>query len=146
LREERQAKEAMTHPPSLIPHSLSFAATQWKLFFKENPPRVKPLLYVDRVLLTGIHLMRIGKVESNLRTLNESARLSYLDELIDRKLSGPEKGDLPKADIEFHEKAHERLVAELEAASKKSALPEVPSGKAALNDLLVRVRLREVRL
>jgi len=111
-----------------------------------DPPRVKPLLYVYRVLLTGIHLMRIGKVESNLRTLNASARLSYLDEVIDRKLSGPEKGDLPKADIEFHEKAYERLVADREAASKTSTLPEVPSGKAALNDLLVRVRLREVRL
>ena len=107
---------------------------------------MKPLLYVYRVLLTGIHLMRIGKVESNLRTLNASARLSYLDEVIDRKLSGPEKGDLPKADIEFHEKAYERLVADREAASKTSTLPEVPSGKAALNDLLVRVRLREVRL
>ena len=125
-------------------HYLGFAATQWKLFLKENPPRVKPLLYVYRVLLTGIHLMRTGKIEANLRTLNESARLSYLDELIERKLSCPEKGDLPKADIEFHEKEYQRLVAELEAASEKSALPESPSSKEALNDLLVRVRLREV--
>ena len=41
-------------------HYLGFAATQWKLFRKEDPPRVKPLLYVYRVLLTGIHLMRTG--------------------------------------------------------------------------------------
>src|SRR5256885_249867 len=34
-------------------HYLGFAETQWKLFEKENPPRVKPLLYVYRVLLTG---------------------------------------------------------------------------------------------
>ncbi|QDT05090.1 putative nucleotidyltransferase [Rubripirellula lacrimiformis] len=40
-------------------HYLGFAATQWKLFGKESPPRVKPLLYVFRVLPTGIHLMRI---------------------------------------------------------------------------------------
>ena len=39
-------------------HYLGFAATQWKLFDKERPRRVKPLLYVYRVLLTGIHLMR----------------------------------------------------------------------------------------
>src|ERR1700726_1615687 len=41
-------------------HYLGFAETQWKLFEKENPPRVKPLLYMHRVLLTGIHLMRTG--------------------------------------------------------------------------------------
>src|ERR1700675_135351 len=39
-------------------HYLGFAVTQWNLFQKENPHRVKPLLYVYRVLLTGIHLMR----------------------------------------------------------------------------------------
>ena len=122
-------------------HYLGFAATQWKLFQKESPPRVKPLLYVYRVLLTGIHLMRTGEVEANLRTLNETARLSYIDELIERKLSGPEKGDLPEADMAFHEKEYERLIGELETAGEKSELPESPSGKAALNDLLVRLRL-----
>jgi predicted nucleotidyltransferase len=34
-------------------HYLGFANTQWKLFAKEDPPRVKPLLYVYRVLLNG---------------------------------------------------------------------------------------------
>jgi predicted nucleotidyltransferase len=124
-------------------HYLGFATTQWKLFQKESPPRVKPLLYVHRVLLTGIHLMRTGEVEANLRTLNETARLSYIDELIERKLSGPEKGDLPKADLAFHEKEYERLVGELEVASEKSELPESSNGKAALNELLVRVRMEE---
>ncbi|MCB1694521.1 MAG: nucleotidyltransferase domain-containing protein, partial [Pseudomonadales bacterium] len=47
-------------------HYLGFAATQWKLFQKESPPRVKPLLYLYRVLLTGIHLMRTSQVEANL--------------------------------------------------------------------------------
>jgi predicted nucleotidyltransferase len=124
-------------------HYLGFATTQWKLFQKESPPRVKPLLYVYRVLLTGIHLMRTGEVEANLRTLNETARLSYIDELIERKLSGPEKGDLPEADLAFHEKEYERLVGELEVASEKSELPESSNGKAALNELLVRVRMEE---
>lgn len=123
-------------------HYLGFAATQWKLFHKEDPPRVKPLLYVYRVLLTGIHLMRTGKIEANLCTLNDTLRLSYLDELIERKLSGPEKGNLPEANMEFHEKEYERLVGELEAASEESELPETPNGKPALNDLLIRLRLQ----
>lgn len=56
-------------------HYLGFAATQWKLFEKEQPRRVKPLLYVYRVLLTGIHLMRSGEIEANLVTLNDRFRL-----------------------------------------------------------------------
>src|SRR5262245_17393713 len=37
-------------------HYLGFAESQWRLFEKERPQRVKPLLYAYRVLLTGIHL------------------------------------------------------------------------------------------
>lgn len=72
-------------------HYLGFAETQWRLFEKENPPRVKPLLYVYRVLLTGIHLMQTGVVEANLGRLNETAKLPYLDDLIQRKVTGAEK-------------------------------------------------------
>lgn len=121
-------------------HYLGFAATQWKLFRKEEPPKVKPLLYVYRVLLTGIHLMRTGEVEANLLTLNETAKLPYIDELVERKLAGPEKGRLDEADIKFHEQEYERLVSALEVAMEKSSLPERTSGKSALNDLLVRLR------
>src|SRR5207248_8712420 len=84
-------------------HYFGFAETQWKLFEKERPRRVKPLLYVYRVLLTGIHLMRTGRVEANIVTLNEEFRLPYIPELVARKLAGPEKSQLPDADITFHE-------------------------------------------
>lgn len=129
-------------------HYLGFAATQWKLFRQPiekhgESPRVKPLLYVYRVLLTGIHLMRTGEVEANLLTLNETAKLPYLGELVERKLAGPEKGRLEAADVEFHEWEYERLVAELEAAMEKSALPELASCKTALNNLLVRLRIAQ---
>ena len=75
-------------------HYFGFAETQWKLFEKERPRRVKPLLYVYRVLLTGIHLMRTGEVEADLVRLNEVARLSHVADLIDRKLAGPERSVL----------------------------------------------------
>ncbi len=126
-------------------HYLGFAARQWKLFQQESPPRVKPLLYVYRVLLTGIHLMRTGEVEANLPRLNESARLSFIDDLIERKLAGPEKSQLPDADVGVHEAEYQRLVAELKSASEESHLPERASGRDALNDLLVRLRLSERR-
>lgn len=122
-------------------HYLGFAATQWRLFSKESPPRVKPLLYVYRVLLTGIHLMRTGEIEANLPRLNAQARLSHVDDLIARKRSGPEQGTLGNDELEFHAQEYQRLVAELERAAGESSLPERPAGRDALNDLLVRVRL-----
>jgi uncharacterized protein len=122
-------------------HYFGFAETQWKLFQKENPRRVKPLLYVFRVLLTGIHLMRTGHVEANLRLLNEEFNLEYLPELIARKLEGPEKSVLGENDVSFYQQEYERLRVMLEQAHQASSLPESPSGRSALNDLLVRLRL-----
>lgn len=122
-------------------HYLGFAATQWRLFTKESPPRIKPLLYVYRVLLTGIHLMQTGKIEANLSILNESANLSYINDLIERKRTGIEKGTLEAADLAFHTQEYERLTSKLEAAHEQSQLPEIPSGREALNDLLIRLRL-----
>lgn len=122
-------------------HYFGFAETQWKLFQKADPPHVKPLLYVYRVLLTGIHLMRSGTVEANLVHLNEIYRLPYIPELISRKTQGPEQGRLDQADLQFHGAEYERLRGELQQAHKQSHLPEAPSTGAAINDLLVRVRL-----
>ena len=123
-------------------HYLGFAETQWKLFEKENPRRVKPLLYVYRVLLTGIHLVRSGEVEANLVRLNESFRLPYVPDLVARKVAGPEQSALRDADYEFHRGEYERLRATLEEAHRESPLPETPTGRPALNDLLVRLRLQ----
>ncbi|HEY8562710.1 MAG TPA: nucleotidyltransferase domain-containing protein [Pyrinomonadaceae bacterium] len=122
-------------------HYLGFARTEWKLLEKENPPRVKPLLYIFRVLLTGINLMRTGEIEANLVKLNERFKLSYIPELIERKTSGHEKGILPDADLGFYKREYEGLTGELENAMNESNLPEKPNAKAALNDLLIRLRL-----
>ena len=126
-------------------HYFGFAETQWKLFLKESRRRVKPLLYVYRVLLTGIHLMRSGEVEANIVKLNRQFRLPYIADLVARKVAGPEKSKLDDADVTFHEKEYERLRGELQTAHEASRLPEGPSeeSRAALNELLVRVRLAE---
>ncbi len=104
---------------------------------------MKPLLYVYRVLLTGIHLVRAGKVEANLVTLNEEFQLPYIAELVARKLAGQEKSALDDADVSFHQAEYERSREELQIAHDASRLPEVLSceTKSALNDLLVRIRL-----
>ena len=121
-------------------HYLGFAAGQMKLWRKEEPRRVKPLLYIYRVLLTGIHLMRSGHLNANLVELNEVFGLPYLPELIQRKLEGAEKGKLEGADLQFHESEYDRLVIELEKARDATSLPEYPSAHDEINDLLVRLR------
>jgi len=127
-------------------HYFGFAETEWKLFLKESPRRIKPLLYVYRVLLTGIHLMRTGMIEANLLALNEGARLAFIPDLAAKKLEGPEKSTLDDADVAFHEKQYQKLRSELQNAFETSSLPELPSEdtRRALNDLLTRVRLKGV--
>jgi predicted nucleotidyltransferase len=125
-------------------HYFGFGETQWKLFLKESPRRVKPLLYVYRVLLTGIHLMRTGLIEANLLVLNEGARLEFIPDLVARKLAGPEQSTLDEADLPFHEARYEKLRSELQRAFEASTLPELPAEatRHALNDLLIRLRMK----
>jgi uncharacterized protein len=122
-------------------HYLGFAQNQWRLFSKEEPRRVKPLLYVFRVLLTGIFLMRTGTIEANLVTLNEEFRLPYLPDLITRKLEGAEKSVLSGADWTFLEGEYHKWLGELEFAYHASTLPEEPQGQPALHELLISLRL-----
>ncbi len=123
-------------------HYFGFADFQWSIFEKETPRRVKPLLYVYRILLTGIHLMRTGEIEANLLTLNERFRLPYVPDLVTRKLAGPEHAILNEADVEFHRGEYQRLRRQLEEAFESSTLPESPTARESLNDLLVRLRLQ----
>jgi uncharacterized protein len=120
-------------------HYLGFARTQWNLFTATR--RVKPLLYLYRVLLTGIHLMETGQVEANLITLNARYTLPWIRELVDRKVHGREAETLEDADIDVHIREYARLANALEETAARSTLPEVPSAWDALNDLLTRMRL-----
>ncbi|PZD74280.1 hypothetical protein C1752_01439 [Acaryochloris thomasi RCC1774] len=134
------AKHCITRNHSY--HYLGFAKTQWRLFEKSSPKRVKTLLYVYRVLLTGINLMHSGVIEANLVTLNEKFQLPYVPDLINAKITGTEKNTLDVSDVEFHEREYMRLYQTLEAASQASHLPDEPSAKPDLHDLLIRLRLQ----
>lgn len=127
-------------------HYLGFSANQWKLFLKESPHRVKPLLYTFRTLLTGLHLMRTGEIEANLCGLNGEAGLSWLDELMARKIAGTEHETLDGG-MAFYEGEYRRLTGELEHARDTSGLRDevAPETRQALSDLLVRLRLGDTR-
>jgi predicted nucleotidyltransferase len=122
-------------------HYKGFAARQWQLFDGERPRRVKPLLYTYRVLLTGMHLMRTGRIEANLVPLAAAAGLPGIDDLVARKVEGRERETLPDDEVAFHARAIERLTNDLAEAAETTTLPEAQTAGPALHDLLVRLRL-----
>jgi hypothetical protein len=124
-------------------HYLGFAETQWNLFSKEEPPRVKPLLYLYRVLLTGIHLMRSGVVEANLENLLQEYPQPGIPELMERKRQGREKETLTAQEAAGHEAVKIQLEARLVEERDRSSLRELPddSVRQGLEDLLIRLRL-----
>lgn len=128
-----------------VRHYRGFAESQWRLFEKENPRRVKPLLYTFRVLLAGIHLLRTGVVEANLLHLNAEARLPFIGELVERKVHGKERATLDDQEVAQYRQVFDRLMAGLLAAGESSTLPEEPSARPALHDLLLRIRLNRGR-
>jgi uncharacterized protein len=125
-------------------HFRSFAQNQWHRVMGAAGPTVKGLLYTYRPLMAGIYLMEERKVESNLRTLNQRFGLRFIDDLIAAKVAGAEKGPAPPIDIDFHHQQFDRLAARLEEASEKSGLPEMPAARNELDELLVRLRMRQI--
>lgn len=116
------------------------AQSQWKLFNRTCPRRVKPLLNVYRVLLTGIYLMQSGQVESNLRVLNTYLRLPYLPDLMEMHRSGQRGGLLEEERFDFYQSEYDRLLSKLETAALASRLPASADVMPQVNDLLIRIR------
>jgi uncharacterized protein len=124
-------------------HYLGFAATQWKLFQKEDPPRSQAAVVRLPGTADGHSPDANGRSRGESGASERDIQAAVCARTHRTKVSGTEKGTLDQADLSFHEQEYERLRAELEEALEQSALPEQPSGAAALNDLLVRLRLRK---
>lgn len=122
-------------------HYLGFAHNQWRMF--ERQPTGKTLLYVHRVLLTGIHLMRTGRIEASLPALLAEHPEDGVEELIARKVGGSERQGHESGKSDPYRARYLRLVAELESARDDSHLPDRPAAAAVteLHELVVRVRL-----
>ncbi|MFC7546905.1 DNA polymerase beta superfamily protein [Plantactinospora sp. GCM10030261] len=119
-------------------HYLGFAANQERLYAKTG--QLKPALYTLRVLLTGIHLMHTGRLETDLGVLGTG--LAYVPDLIAAKREA-EHGPLPPGAAERLAVDLPRLRADLAVARDTSRLPDRPEPAAvdALHDLVVRTRL-----
>ena len=61
---------------------------------------------------------------------------------LNSQVGGSEKSLLNTDESDFHKAEYMRLMATLEEAAAKSSLPNEPTARDLLNDLLVRLRLK----
>ncbi len=125
----------------LYHHYAGFAKGEWRDYQKVGVGKtVKRLLYLHRVLMTGIVLMTEGVVEANLHQLNERFGLD-LELLLAMKTR--EQADVT-GDDRVYTTAIAGLFEQLDIAWERSGLPEEVPNRAALNDFLIRLRLSGV--
>lgn len=135
------AKQCITSKHSL--HYKGFGYREWAAFVQKPAKHVKRILYVFRVLMTGIHLMRTGIVEANILRVNEDLKLPYIPELVAQKVRGYEKGELAAGHaLDFYTHEYERLQKMLEDAAAKSRLPKEANGEKELNALVLALRAK----
>lgn len=121
-------------------HYRGFSENEIARLEEEPEKRAKTLLYVYRVLLTGIHVLRTGAIESSLRALLELYPQEGVTDLIAAKVR--EKAALDPREAGRHRLAIEKLRGDLEEAFQRTRLPEEPARAADLDAFLVRLRLR----
>lgn len=125
----------------LYHHYRGFSETQLRLLEKEPVKKVKTLLYAYRVLLTGIHVLRSGEIESSLLRLTELYPQLGVGDLIAAKTR--EAAPLSEAQVMEHEGAIAGLRQRLDDVFADSRLDEHPRRADDLDEFLVELRLSE---
>lgn len=139
--EELKAIGASFITSGLHRHYAGFIRNQRKRL-SDGDETVKRVLYCYRVLLTGIHVLRTGCIESNLTALNSTYELAELPELLVRKREGLEKGALLPGEAEQYQSRLDELERHLHHAHDSCTLAEMNASSIdQLDDFVVRVRL-----
>ena len=137
---ELQALARASLSKKLYHHYAGFAKGEWRDYQKPGVGKtVKRLLYLHRVLMTGIVLLDEGVVEANLMKLNErfGLDLAPLMAMKTREQAEVSGDDAP------YTAAIAGLFARIDTAREQSPLPEEVPNRAAINDFLVRLRLSD---
>jgi predicted nucleotidyltransferase len=120
-------------------HYLGFFEACVKKLQKKPPAEVKTALYAARIALSGITLLKEGRVEANLPRLNEAFGLDYIPEWIALKTT--EHEPIPDGRLEPMLARLAELRRALHRAGRESSLPDAPAALDRLSDLVVSVRL-----
>lgn len=141
--EELKALAQDTICRGLYHHYRGFLFSLQKLIAKEETKKVKRILYLYRVLMTGIHVLETGVLEANILKLNEHFKFENIPELI--HLKQLEWSELPEEKLNACWSEIESLEARLTHAHETSTLPEKPSGLEELSRWLVNLRKAQIR-
>lgn len=125
----------------LYHHYRGFLFSLRKLIEKEPVRKVKRILYLYRVLLTGTHVLKTGVIEANLHKLNKNFGLESIPRLIEFKQL--EWALLPDDPQKYWDELA-ILEAEMTRAFEESSLPESPSGLENLSEFLVQLRRDQI--
>jgi len=120
-------------------HYHGFATSQMKEVEEKEIVTAKKVLYVLRTALTGIHLMKTGKLIADVTKL--LAEYGYLDarELVAAKRAG-EKAPLEPLVVLKWKNELRRAFTLLDEARDKSPLPEEAPNRADLEQWLIELR------
>jgi uncharacterized protein len=102
----------------------------------------KTMLYSYRVALTGVHLLRTGRLEPNLALLAPEFGYGDVAELIAIKQHGTEHGPLPSDLDEHHRRRWPALEQALIDAEADSTLPAEAPNRSDIEAWLIATRLR----
>ena len=125
-------------------HYMGMAKQAMNLLLNKPDLEIKNALHMYRALLTGIHLMRTGRLEPYLPTLNLEFQLPRLDHLLHQRQDPAAPQTLTPQENHACIQHGRQLTHNLENAADHSGLPMEPTGKAALNDLLLRIRKQAI--
>ena len=122
-------------------HYAGFAKGEWRDYQKSDANKtVKRLLYIHRVLMTGIVLLTEGVVEANITALKSRFNFA-LEPLLAMKTR--EQAAVEGDDLGYVSGIID-LFGRLDEARDASPLPDSVPNRAAINDFLVRLRLLTV--
>lgn len=125
----------------LYHHYRGWARGRWKDFTSEEPRRVKLLIDVYRVLLTGTRLLETGELVSSLPALAEAGGHDDVMDLISRRVAG-ERLVLERSEAERHAQRVSELESAMQRAFEQSSLPDAAPNLDDVERFLVETRLQ----
>lgn len=125
-------------------HYSGFFQKKCDEFLKSDVFRIKPLLYIYRVALTGIHLLITGEVIGDVKKLAPEYGFDEALKLIKIYSETSEKKCLDANSAKQFVDRWPELETRLEEAHASSFLPDTPADMKKCSDWLVKVRLKKI--
>jgi hypothetical protein len=120
-------------------HYHGFASGQLRDLDETRAPTAKSVLYVLRTALTGAHLLRTGRLVTDLTALLDDYGHGQARALVEAKRAG-ERTPLDRATLDRWRDGLGRALGLLDEALAASPLPEEPRNRDAIEAWLVALR------